>query len=340
MTKSSLGSSKRGSNERRSRAPKDFTSLLLSVAATETAIGATGADSAHALEVMHAQVGKRHGKSGTKSQGLFAKHRNGKHVASPETLAMLAKKCPGVGRVLQSPLWSLTRTGLAPPDPKHERFDTLDDVHFWSVHGCMPPASNIRLFSLPLPLTEDVLTRVCSLGSLDAVAILWLVILDAKRVKPDSPDILEIARYLPPTLALLQRTPAGARIANLLFARVRQLLLDDLSSGGRVLALESYDLSEMAQTVVGWSPGVLDPPTRERFLLYREKKGTLPDAAIQWVQQSLTSTQKRRRDVRRGRWGASLGPGAYIARYDKLKPSPSWHVNAIVRLQATLGDYW
>jgi hypothetical protein len=217
------------------------------------------------------------------------------------TLQLVVDKLPGAMPALAPLLWSLIHGSLwlSPA-----LIDTLDDAAFWSMH--------VRPLLIPFPMliermTEDRLRALTTLGSLDAVAALWCVLLAAIEDKRDT-DALIASRYLPPAIALLSCRAETQRIAPLIFARCRQLVLDRVSAAEMRLDLFEYDLSRAARSALGWQPGLQFAATDRA----REwTKQPLAPAVAAWLADWLAplTTHSRHGGVK---WAKACRPSADV----------------------------
>lgn len=321
---------------------KDFAGTLRSMASIETAIHSVPTHSAHAVEKLLGWVDGRISKAGSKNSGRIAKARTGKHVLPENTLARLALCCSDVRPLMRSPLWELVRTGRFSGKVGADAYETLNDAVYWAIHEPFPFVPAVRgrgwLFE---SFTEDRLAKLSAQGSLDAVAALWMLTLDGGMQKIDLKQIFTIATYIPPTLALLSRSPVGLRVARLLFARIRQITLDSVAFDGYQLSLESYDLEKVAETVTGWSPSCIGPANPYTKLHGRRKAPPTPELIQNWMTQSRAPLRKVRRQPAKPRWRVDLSPSAHSteSRFE-LKHPCVMHSKAIDICRAELKEYW
>lgn len=312
------------------------------MASIETAIYSVPTHSAHAVEKLLGWVDGRNSKAGRKNSGRIAKARTGKHVLPERTLARLVLCCGVVSPVTRSPLWELVRTGRFPEGLGGDDYGMLNDAAYWVIHVPIPLISAVRGRAwLVDRITEDRLVRLVAQGSLDAVAALWMLILDGGKAKSDLKRIFTIATYIPPTLALLSLSPAGLRVARLLFARIRQLTLDHLTFDGYQLSLERYDLAKVAGTVTGWSPGCVGPANPYKKIGGRAKIVPTPLAILDWIERSRAPVRKVRRQPAKPRWRADLSPSEHTTeRRFELEHFSVMHPKAIGICKAELKEYW
>ncbi|OOG41405.1 hypothetical protein B0E51_06795 [Rhodanobacter sp. C05] len=312
------------------------------MASIETAIFSVPTHSAHAVEKRLGWVDGRSSEAGNQNSGRIAKARVGKHVLQEGTLATLALQFDDVSSAIRSPLWDLVRTGSFSENLGGDDYGVLNDAAYWAIHVPIPfiSAERGRSWLIERP-TEDQLAKLAAQGSLDAVAALWMLILDSGKSKSDLKQIFTIATYIPPTLALLSLSPVGLRIARLLFARIRQQTLDNLTFDGYQLSLGHYDLAKVAGTVTGWSPGCIGPAnpyTKERGRVEAEP---LPSVIHDWLERSRAPMRKVRRQPAKPRWRVDLSPSAHtIERRFELEHPSVMHPRAISICKAELKDYW
>ena len=257
-----------------------------------------------------------------------------------EMLRGMAKLCRGVDSVRHSPLWGLVRTGQLPCEGGDRGYGKLDDAAYWTVREPLVLTNGVRGLTWPvLHMTEDGLVRLAAQGSVDAVAALWMLLLEDSGSERDPKEILIIATYIPPAIALLSLSPVGLRVARLLFARIRQLVLDSLVYDGYQLSLERYDLAKVTETVTGWSPGCIGSanPYKDR----RKGAEPTPSAIHDWMERSRAPLRKIRRQPAKPRWRVDLSPSAHTTeRRFKLEHLSVMHANAIAISKAELKDYW
>jgi len=321
---------------------KDFAGTLRSMASIEMAIHSVPTHSAHAVEKLLGWVDGRNSKAGSKNSGRIAKARTGKHVLPEDTLARLTLCCRDVQPLMRSPLWELVRTGRFSEKMGADAYEILNDAAYWAIHVPIPLVSAERGRAWLIDrFTEDRLANLAAQGSLDAVAALWMLILGSSMQKSDLKQIFTIATYIPPTLALLSRSPVGLRVARLLFARIRQITLDRVVFDGYQLSLESYDLEKVAETVIGWSPGCIGPANPYTKLHGKREAAPTPELIQNWMTQSRAPLRKVRRQPAKPRWRVNLSPSAHTteSRFG-LKHPCVMHPKAIDICRAELKEYW
>lgn len=321
---------------------KDFAGTLRSMTAIETAIHSVPTQSAHAVEKILGWVNARAAQAGNKNSGRIAKGRTGKHVLSEATLSRLSLCCDEVSPAIRSPIWPLMRTATLPENGAFLTYNTLNDAAYWALHTPFPLSPARRGHGwLVESFVEDALARLAAQGSLDAVAALWMLIVDSGKSTNDRKQNLVIASYIPPALALLSLSPVGLRASQLLFARIRQLTLDDLTLDGYQLSLEGYDLAKMAQSVIGWSPGCLGPANPYEKAFGSVKAAATPSVIEEWMERCRAPKRKVRKQAARPRWQADLYPSAQMFEQDRQRKHPGApHPKSISIFQTALKDYW
>jgi hypothetical protein len=224
----------------------DLAGLLNSMALAEGAVAASPTQRAHAVEKSAGWVYARKADEGEVDSRRIARARRGSLVLQAKSRNRLQACLPCISVATCPLLWELVRGRALAID---DAMATLSDQAFWCLHDA---AIRWRVFGRPkAPLTDDDLAQLALQGTYEAVAVLWLLVTGAPSSGWPGGDKIHIARYLPPALAVLSSRPSAARVAYVLFARIRQLTLDDLFGEQGWLWLATYDLREAARSFPG-----------------------------------------------------------------------------------------
>jgi hypothetical protein len=297
------------------------------------------------------------------SSGRIAQSRRGDHGLHPKTLERILELEPDAWPVCSPIIWELVRFGrfhLLHPDLYYEAISK-------PVHNLLHLRTLLfgvqRLGSLFNPVTLVQLRCLVALGTLDAVTALWKLLLEA--VEEGNNNILMIASHIPPALAMFHRRAEGKRTAILLFARMRQLILDRVKFDGEELSLSGYDLAAVAGRACTWAlpdfgmlhHSALRNEARTRWpgprVEAKETGGparrglashyTLPDLpgnVMEWIERERAPLRKvRSRPIKSAKWtGRAPWP---IEAINLPHPSgASWGKYAIAQFKAELGDYF
>ena len=228
------------------KSKRDLTDILRSVMLIEAVSDRRSSLSSDEIEKAIGMV-KQAKDTGTRrfSSQRVAKSRRGDHGLAPETLEKILSLDPDAWPVCSPIIWELLRFG---------RFDLQNpDLYYKAiskpVHNALHLQTSFfgvrRLGTLFNPITFVQLRYLALLGTLDAVTALWKILLEAIRRGDNT--VLMIASHIPPALAIFYGRPEGKRTAILLFARMRQLILDRVQFGGLELSLSGYCLADFAE---------------------------------------------------------------------------------------------
>lgn len=297
------------------------------------------------------------------SSQRVAKSRRGDHGLAPETLEKILSLEPDAWPECSPIIWELLRFG---------RFDLQNPELYYKaiskpVHNALHLQTSFlgvrRLGTLFNPVTFVQLRYLALLGTLDAVTALWKLLLEA--VEESNDKVFMIASHIPPALAMFYRRAEGKRTAILLFARMRQLILDRVQFDGEELSLSGYDLAAVADRACTWEfpdlgmlhHSALRTEARTRWLGSRAevketgepaRRGlpahyTLPDLpgnVMEWVERERAPLRKvRSRPIKSTKW---VDPAPWPIEAIKV-PHPSgasWGKYAIAQFKAELGDYF
>lgn len=280
--------------------------------------------------------------SGTLNRCVIAPARSADKLLSAYRLSELQRLCPGIDGARRLPLWRLLDGEAFSPQAGRECLAQLSEDAYWTLHEPIFPWIRSRAFVWELDieqLTEEKLLQLCFLGTLDGVAVLWLLLSEAVRTKQNMALALRIGAHLPPALALYARTsPAYARIAVLIFARLRQLVLDPLRADNEAFAFEGYDLRRAANEARDWpDPEIMLGARGGRRLPSKIFLQPCHEAWINRWRGSLVAPAPVL-DASARRWHRRLRPSNVIALHPAgLHPlSP----RAKKEIRRSLGGYW
>jgi hypothetical protein len=297
------------------------------------------------------------------SSRRVAKGRRGDHGLAPETLEKILSLEPDAWPVCSPIIWELVRFG---------RFDLQNpDLYYKAlskpVHNALHLQTSFlgvqRLGTLFNPVTLVQLRYLTVLGTLDAVTALWKLLLEA--IEGGDNTVLTIASHIPPALAIFYRRPEGKRTAILLFARMRQLILDQVQFDGLELSLSSYNLAAFAERACAWKlpefgilhHSALRDEARRRRLgspVGAQKAGEperrslpthralpdLPDEVLEWLERARPRMRKvRRRPIKWTKW-TGRAPWPIDAIAQSHLSSTTWGEYAIAQFKKELGDYF
>lgn len=276
---------------------------------------------------------------GSLNSGRIAKARKGDHGLSPRTIQELQHLCRGKVPYCSPVIWELIRSNTVEEHRKAEPYKSLSDAAFNITH-CDTIFAVQRLGGHSArSLTHHDVLRLAALGNLDAITALWLLLNDA--IADRAASALLIASYIPPALALLYRRPEGRRIAVLLFARMRQLILDSVSVGNRELSLCRYSVIRAAEAASKRPAFDDDAATMpKRMLEQREVHPDVPNSVADWFKQWCAPTRMSRPSgTSRTKWAnPALRPKNLI---NHGQPDFAyWGQAAQASFQAELKDYW
>lgn len=323
------------------RLPKDFASTLMTVACADALLMSDGCASAHAWEAGEYGLIKRGYGFGSKTRGSLARNLSGKVVVSHSRLEEWKAGRPAVAALAACPLWLQLR---------HPRQLTTDELIAQEPTTRM--TMHINNFFAPnrrAKVTEELIGQLATCGTLDAVAALWSLLLEAKA--EDSHEIAwQCARHMPPALALAAQNRPVRRVALPIFARIRQLALDALNFNGQKLQLSRYELLRVSESAVDLPPLQITGSFRSSppvIVGYRTSANrtvgrelVVPEARLSWVLKHLIPEVPARMAAccRVGmKWLSRDGkPGI---RPCDPQATHGLHPLAIARLREALGDW-
>ena len=285
---------------------------------------------------------KREDGTGTQNLGVIATARSADKLLPSNRLPALEKRYPGIVKAHDLPLWQLLHEGQIFPHTLGECLEQLSDEAYWIIQRPVNPLILVRRIVWELDvetLDEEQLLQLCFAGTLDGVTALWLMLGEAVSAKSLALG-QKIGTYLPPALALYAVTsPAHQRIAVLIFARLRQLVLDDLQADGQVFALAGYDLCQAASEAKKWLNSTEQPVAQPRQR--RPRTMVLQPHHKAWVERwrgPLVIGGKRPSDVSMPLWPRHLRPLAVVnKRHAGLHPLAT---RAKRELRRSLAGYW
>lgn len=313
------------------RLPKDLAATLLTVACSEYVLAADGGISPYQWEAKHYGVRPRKYGMGPKTRGTMARSRSGQFVVSGTRLQSWRDRLPEIDQIAGSPVWDLLR----PASMDAGVLPDLKDVEpkaYWSMYQHLLSG----LFGgWPCPVDETQMQRLAACGTFDGIAGLWTLILRAQS-EGDMDAALQGGRYLPPALALLACTVPGSRVAHLMLARARQVMLDSLRWQRTALALYDYDFPAACVSAKRLATLQLEPYRRP--LRYNSKMPKIPPATLEWIMKHR-SRLRPQTSPSHARWRKGLGPSHHPS--GPLHPDfePKFHVDARARIRAALGCY-
>ena len=302
--------------------------MLLSVVVVEQAMAILGARSALALERKLESETDRSEISSQPHEGRARKWRSGQHIASPYWSRRLASKCPDIARTKESSLWGLL--ARLPSEPVIEAiFLQLDPRVFGLTHHAMYMI-HIREWIPRLPPDTSMFERLVAVRCWDGLAAL-IALMQEALLKSDTQLALQVGRYIPLALAMLQTTPEGYRVAVLMFACLRKYALDALEHDGQQLRLADYDLSRAAR----YAPVDALPVYSARGTLdqsYKQCWPEMPETLVSWMIRFFPPL--RPAGITNGRhWVTDLEPAVLCKKL-------AFHASAITVFRAELGDYF
>ncbi|WP_145985461.1 hypothetical protein [Marilutibacter maris] len=258
----------------------------------------------------------------------MARSRSGQFVASRERVAEWGRAQPAVVTVARSWLWELLRCAAPIPAtyPATWFKDHFEETAFLGFHYYVP----LMPEEFRASASESVMTQLAACRSFDAVAAIWLLLLEAISVDPG--QALSYARYVPPALALLAQTPGGRRVALPILARMRQLTLDHIYDAERHLKLEDCDLPSMTES----APEV----TGVRIEVLRGRRRlAVPDATRNWIEANLGNVGEGGRAPTVRPWSSQRSPLNHPNGPCQVGVWPRYHRDALERLRLELGVY-
>ncbi|MFC4761756.1 hypothetical protein ACFO8R_01300 [Dyella koreensis] len=277
--------------------PYDFASVLESVMAIEAISSAMPRASSEVIEDELGMVKERQDGPGRVSSGRIAKSRRGDHGLDAQVLQRLIQLKPRAWPWCNPFIWELMRSGQLPMQDEEVRYNTFSEqVHkLLHVRTMMFGIQRVGSGSFQ-PVTLHHLRCLVMVGTLDAIAALWMLLIQA--VAKGSDDILVIASHIPPALAMFYRRPEGQRTAVLLFARMRQLILDRVRTDVHELSLCRYDLPAVANRAMAWTLPALEIP--HHSALHRKMAGasTLSRAQEETIERMMSASLRKRRTGR------------------------------------------
>lgn len=323
------------------RYPKDFASTVMTVACADALLFHDQAKSSYAWEAATFGAVLRDGFSGPKTHGTLARNQSGQVVFSQPRLEELSRTRLGVLQSAKSILWEMLRRPRVLSTEEMRALDPIVDLvvneHLWLLGGVRRAR-----------VDEELLQRLAACGTLDAVAAMWSLLLEAEASGKAETAFL-CARYLPVTVALLGVLPVGQRVAFLILARLRQQCLDRISWQGRRLALVDFDLMGLQASASRLPPLEL---MRDRFMRSRHvakwpvhpsaalsKKLFVPEERMQWVINALPRTRGTRGPRPHHVWKRDWGPLEHPESPCRPKARPHFHRAALDRIRGALGPY-
>lgn len=231
--------------------PYDLASLLESVMVIEATSSRLPSASSNAIEDKLGMVKRRPSSAGVLSSGRIAKSRRGDNGLDPRLLQRVMRLHPGAFPWWSPLIWELIRCGQMSLQDEEARYSSFSARVHKLLHVRTMLFGTQRVGAgIFRPVTLHHLRCLVAIGTLDAIAALWMLLIQAEEGGDDT--MLMIARHIPSALAMFYRRPEGQRTAVLLFARLRQLILDRIRANGYELSMCRYDLVAMANKAVAW----------------------------------------------------------------------------------------
>lgn len=344
------------------KSKRDLADLLRTVMIIEAVSARRPSMSADNIEKAIGNV-KQAKDTGTRrfSSRRVAKGRRGDHGLDPKTLAKVLSLEPEAWPKCSSIIWQLVRSGQFDLPHPDVYYDELSNPVYNLLHLQALVFGPWPLGTIENPVTLVQLRCLVVLGTLDAVTALWKLLIEA--VEAGNDKILLIATYIPPALAMFYRRPEGKRTAILLFARMRQLILDRVRFDGVELSLSRYDLAAVADQAPSWElpkfgmlrHSALRDQASVRWLgssaeaLGEPLRSGLPgdfrlpdppDEVLDWFERALPRVRKvRRRPTTWAKWTGRV-PWPIDVINQPHPSKASWGEYAIAQFKKELGDYF
>ena len=238
--------------------PYDFASILESVIAIEAISDRMSVSSSYAIEDRLGLVKKREGSTGTQTTGAISKSRKGDKGLDPPLLQKLMDLDSAALPWCSALIWELIRSGDLQLGSE-QRYRTFSERVCNILHVRTLVFGIQRIGDVYFrPVTLHHLRCLVTIGTLDAITALWMLLIQARD--EGAGNVLVIASHIPPALALFHCRPEGRRTAILLFARMRQLILDKVQSDAFELSLCRYSLTNAASESISWTLPALEIP--------------------------------------------------------------------------------
>lgn len=320
------------------RPPKDFASTLATVACADAVLASDGCASAHAWEAAAYGVIKRGYGFGSKTRGSLARNLSGKVVVSQRRLDEWKVGRPLVAELAACPIWLQLRY---PRQLTTEELIALEPAVRMTLL-----VNNLFADNQRAKVTENLVAQLATCGSIDAVAAVWSLLLEAEA-EGSKEIVWQCARHLPPTLALAAQCRSVRRVALPIFARIRQLTLDGLRFNERTLELSRYDLLRATDSALDLPPlevrgryRTSSPEAPSSLTSTFGRRLIVPETRKAWVLAHVVPEGQKRSAARcraRRKWLAHDGnPG--VSPCDP-RATVGLHPLAVSRFRDTLGDW-
>lgn len=292
------------------KSKRDLADLLRSVMAIEAVSGRRSSVSSDDIEKGLGMV-KQAKDTGSRriSSRRIAQARRGDHALGPKIYQKVLELAPHAWPECSPIIWELVRSGRLHSQNADEYYSTISKQIHSLLHLRTTAFGLQRLGWIFNPVTFDHLRCLVALGTLDAVTALWKLLIEADDEGSDK--VLAIASYIPPALATFYRRPEGRRTAILLFARMRQLILDRVQWGGRELSLCDYDLRAVADRAFSWALPPMEIPHGSELRRKTQDRSLLSPAEVEKTEQLVQAALRSRylrRDMAVGKAVTLAGP--------------------------------
>lgn len=271
---------------------------------------------------------------------IIDRARSGLQPLSEEKLDLLETRFPSLRSARKLLFWTLLDNGTLPTDTVCGARRFLHDQSYWIVHTPIILSERHRDCACRIPLqliSNNALARLALLGTLDGVTALWLLLREAIEVEDDPMATLRIGKHIPAAIALYGCSSSTCfRVAVLIFARMRQLILDKVEANGQVLDLKKYDLAAASASAASWASSARPYP--EADAENAGKTVLVCEQLQRWVECWIAPTRSADRHEVTACWQDRFGPGAYLSETENRKFP--LHSGTVVTLKKALGDYW
>lgn len=300
----------------------------------------TANNSAHSVEVKLLQVTNRHGKSGKGNSGQVTRWYRGYQVASDRSIIKLISVFPDINEIYQSQFWKILDEGLNTMKEVESALNILHDDAFWVCHSPNQYRLNVKSSSIIIELNEQLLHRLVVQGSMDSLIALYAHTMLA-QLNHYYESAIYIASYIPVALALMKRDRVFDHTIEIIFCRLRQLVIDGIISDKKSLWLQDYNLEEILIDVPENLPMKPNPANPHIIRNAREyyKKTKLDPKISKWIENSRPQKQVITKNQKKlGKWKDDLFPSKL---YSKDSNSYFPFANMAVDIfTLVLKDYW
>lgn len=273
---------------------RDLADILESVMIIEATSAYMPRPSSDAIEVKIGMVKQAKATEGRRlSSGRITKARRGDHRLELPTIQKLLDIDRQIWPECSPLIWELIRSGKLNPLTEAGCYSTLSA----SVRKLLPAPPErfgiLRKGGDPHALTTPHHLRcLVAAGTLDTITALWMLLIQADAAGSD--NVLLIASYIPPALAMFCRRPEGRRTAIFLFARMRQSILDRVQWGGQELSLCGYDLHAAATRAAFWPTPAVEIPHKPNLCNEPPRIKKLSPAELEAIDRLVQSARRSR----------------------------------------------